>query len=77
MIITATDFKNRTGKYIKLAEREDIIITRNGKHVVRLTRIKKNDTPLTDSLIGIMSHKKNIDLKKEREERLKKNEITD
>ncbi len=37
MIITATELKNNLGKYLRAAEREDVIITSNGTKVARLT----------------------------------------
>ena len=36
MIITSTDVKNNFGKYIRLAAKEDIIITKSGKKVGKL-----------------------------------------
>ncbi len=36
MIVTSTDIKNNFGKYIRLAAKEDIIITKNGKAVGKL-----------------------------------------
>ena len=35
MSITATELKSNLGKYLKLAENEDIFITRNGKVVAK------------------------------------------
>ena len=37
MSITATELKSNLGKYLKLAENEDIFITRNGKVVAKLS----------------------------------------
>jgi prevent-host-death family protein len=36
MEITATEFKTNLGKYLDSVEREDVIITKNGKPVARL-----------------------------------------
>jgi prevent-host-death family protein len=36
MEITATEFKMNLGKYLDTSEREDVIITKNGKPVARL-----------------------------------------
>lgn len=38
MIVKATEIKNNFGKYIKLLENEDIIVTKNGTPVARITR---------------------------------------
>jgi len=37
MIINATELKNNLGKYLRAAEREDIIITSNGRKIARLS----------------------------------------
>lgn len=37
MIVTSTEFKNNLGKYLRLASREDIIITKNGKRICKLS----------------------------------------
>ncbi len=37
MIINATDLKNNLGKYLRAAEREEVIITSNGRKVARLS----------------------------------------
>ena len=36
MIVTSTDIKNNFGKYIRLAAKEDIVISKNGKIVGKL-----------------------------------------
>lgn len=41
MNVTSTHLKNNLGKYIKLAAKEDIIITKNGKKVARLVAYDK------------------------------------
>lgn len=38
MIVKSTEIKNNFGKYTKLLEKEDIIVTKNGTPVARLTR---------------------------------------
>lgn len=38
MIVKSTEVKNNFGKYTKLLEKEDIIVTRNGTPVARITR---------------------------------------
>ena len=35
-IITATEFKEQFGKYIELGTKEDILVTKNGKPLVRI-----------------------------------------
>jgi len=41
--VTSTDIKNNFGKYIRLAAKEDILITKNGKTIGRLTAYSEED----------------------------------
>ena len=43
MRVNATDFQNAFGKYLALAEKESIIITKNGKSVAKLIRYSEPD----------------------------------
>ncbi|HBE07052.1 MAG TPA: prevent-host-death protein, partial [Firmicutes bacterium] len=43
MKVNATDLQNAFGKYLALTEKEDIIVTRNGKSVAKLTRYTEPD----------------------------------
>ncbi|WAM34671.1 type II toxin-antitoxin system Phd/YefM family antitoxin [Caldicellulosiruptor morganii] len=76
MIVNATEFKMRVGKYLKLAEKEEIIITKNGRQVAKLTPIRKSGTSAVDFLYGLLENysNKDIDVKQLRNERLKKYE---
>jgi prevent-host-death family protein len=47
MIITSTEAQNNFGKYLRLVEEEDIVITKNGKKVARLVKFYEN----ADSMI--------------------------
>ena len=44
MFITATELKTNLGKYLILAETEDIYITRNGKVVAKLSNPYQDKT---------------------------------
>ncbi len=46
MIVTSTEVQNNFGKYLMLAAQEEIIITRNGTEIAKLTAIKES------SLVG-------------------------
>lgn len=71
--ITATDFKANLGKYLALAEREEIIITKSGKSIVKLSGIKQDKVKDMESLFGIVPwNGEDIDIKKLRSERLMK-----
>lgn len=43
MIVNSTDLKNNLGKYLRLAAREEIIISSNGRKVARLTAYDEPD----------------------------------
>lgn len=73
MLITATEFKANIGKYLSLASREDIIITRNGRQIARLTGIKGDGKTITDTLVGIIPNA-SISLDQARKERLARHE---
>ncbi|NLW46585.1 MAG: type II toxin-antitoxin system prevent-host-death family antitoxin [Firmicutes bacterium] len=75
MLITATELKENTGKYLTLAENEDIIITKNGKQIAMLTGIGKKGALLTDSLIGIIPDP-SVETKQLRKDRLTRYEST-
>jgi len=69
--ITATDFKANLGKYLALAEREDIVITKSGKSVVKLSGVKQDKVKDMESLFGIIPwNGEDIDLKQVKAERL-------
>ena len=66
--ITATDFKANLGKYLDIAGREDVHITKNGSNIAVLTAPKSTNS-WVDDLIGVMQNM-NIDEKHFRSERL-------
>ena len=68
MIVTATEFKANFGKYLELAAKEDIFITKNGKTVVKV--INPNVSAV-DSLLGMLKNAPlDIDTDSIKEERL-------
>lgn len=70
MTITATEFKLNLGKYLSMAEREDIIITRNGRVVAKLTNPNQDRVDMAKELFGVIPQNASID--QVRRERLKK-----
>jgi antitoxin (DNA-binding transcriptional repressor) of toxin-antitoxin stability system len=54
MSITATELKLNLGKYLLLAETEDIYITRNGKVVAKLSNPYQDRVDMAKSLFGIL-----------------------
>ena len=75
MLITATEFKENIGKYLTLADSEDITITKNGKPVAKLTKISNRSGLLTDSLIGVIPDP-TVEPARLKEERLLRHEST-
>lgn len=70
MSITATELKNNMGKYLQMAEIEDIYITKNGKIVAKLTNPNADKVRIAKSLIGIIPNE--VSFEGAREERLSK-----
>ena len=80
MEITATEFKKNLGKYLEMAEKEDILITKNGKAIAVL-KSPRNDIAIKlaalDAMIGSAlppDGSPSCTLEEAREERLKKHE---
>jgi prevent-host-death family protein len=78
MVVNATDFKNKVGKYLDIINQEEVIISRNGKPIAKLVPIDKASTPNVDGLMELLDKvKKNgldADLNQLREDRYKKYE---
>ena len=53
MQITATEFKMNLGKYLSLASKRDIYITKNGQRIAKLTNPSPNRVAMLDRLVGI------------------------
>ena len=70
MSITATELKINLGKYLMLAETEDIYITRNGKVVAKLSNPYQDRVDKARSLFGILPN--DITMEEAREEKLSK-----
>ena len=68
MSITATELKMNLGKYLLMAETEDIYMTRNGKIIAKLTNPNQDRVDMAKSLFGIIPA--DITLDEARKERL-------
>lgn len=53
MQITATELKMNMGKYLSMASRRDIYITKNGQRIAKLTNPSPDRVAMLDSLVGI------------------------
>ena len=70
MTITATEFKLNLGKYLEMVDEEEVIITKNGKSIARLSKPESEKIALLDSLVGVAKNMANEDLDALRTERL-------
>jgi prevent-host-death family protein len=69
--ITATDLKANLGKYLSLAQKEEIVITKSGKSVVMLSAIKQDKVKAIESLFGVVQwNGEDNDIKQTKAERL-------
>lgn len=67
MSITATELKQNLGKYLLLSAKEDILITKNGKTIAKLTNPNQNRVNTAKSLFGILPEDASLeDAKEER-----------
>jgi antitoxin (DNA-binding transcriptional repressor) of toxin-antitoxin stability system len=55
MVITTTELRSHLGKYLQLASKEDIYITRNGMVVAKLSNPNQERVKIAESLFGILS----------------------
>ena len=72
MIITATEFKTNMGRYLALADKEDILITKNGRGVAKLVNARDGRAEGLRSLRGIIKETDDVTIQAIREERLAK-----
>lgn len=54
MLITTTELKMNLEKYLKLAESEDILITKNGKITAKLSNPNADRVEMAKSLLGVI-----------------------
>ena len=72
MIVTATEFKKNIGRYLDLAQANDVLITKHGVAVAKLSKPQPSDKlMLLNGLVGIASNA-DADKDKIRQERLAK-----
>jgi antitoxin (DNA-binding transcriptional repressor) of toxin-antitoxin stability system len=69
MLVSLSELKTTPGKYVALADEQEIYITRNGKKVARLTNARSDKVASAKALFGILPG--DADPAAAREERLK------
>ena len=67
--ISVSELKTNAGKYVTMAQTQDILITKNGKLIARLTTAKPDKVAAAKALFGILPSDINAD--EAREERLR------
>ena len=68
MQISVSELKTNVGKYIDLAETQDIFITKNGKQVAKIVSTKIDKVAAMKSIFGVIPS--DVDLNKAKAERL-------
>ena len=68
MSVTATELKMNLGKYLMLAETEDVFITKNGKVIAKLTNPNADRVEMAKSLLGVIHA--DVTVEEARDERL-------
>jgi len=69
MLVSLSELKTNPGKYVAMADQQDIYITKNGRRVAKLTSAKQSKIASAKALFGVLPG--DIDLDSAREERLK------
>ena len=68
MIVKSTEVQNNFGKYLEIASRQEIVITKNGLPVARLLGMRDTLSFLADRLVGILPQ--DVDENEAKSERL-------
>ena len=70
MQVSLTELKTNIGKYVAMADSQDIVITKNGKPTAKLTSAKIDKIALMESLFGVIPN--DVDFDAMRRERILK-----
>lgn len=67
VMATATEMQNNFGHYLNLVMNgQEVIVTKNGKEVARVISRNAAEKSISESLVGILSDKYDLDTEKER-----------
>ena len=61
MVITATELKNNLGHYLNMAATEDVVISKNGRPIARLTGPEPSRAQRMQALFGILPSTVTVD----------------
>lgn len=70
MLVSLSELKTHPGRYIELAVQQDVIITKNGKRVAKLTSFTPDKKASAKALLGALPG--DLDYDAAREERILK-----
>ena len=70
MVITATELKTNLSKYLKMAAKNDIFISKNGKIIAQLSFPQSQKLSILQSLIGFANNDEELSLNEIKKERL-------
>jgi prevent-host-death family protein len=68
MLVSLSELKTNPGKYVAMAEKQDIYITKHGKRVAKLTSAKPDKVASAQAFFGILPG--DVDIDQVRMERL-------
>ena len=72
IVVSSTEVKTNFGKYMDLLDKEDVIVTKNGKYFAKLTLYDKKESYKRIKEILLKVEKENITDEEIKIERLKK-----
>ena len=66
MLLSLSELKTNPGKYVAMADQQDIYITKNGKRVAKLTSARLDKVASAKALFGILHDDVDLDSARER-----------
>ena len=73
MVITATELKANIGYYLDSVSNDDVLITKNGRLIAKLSKPVQDKQSILDSLVGITAQNP-VSLEDAKKERMARNE---
>jgi prevent-host-death family protein len=68
--VSVSELKANAGRYVEVAQEEDVLITKNGKLVAKLVTAKPDKVAAAKELFSLLPKDVEVDLGKAREERI-------
>jgi len=64
MTVSVSELKNNAGRYITLADKQDVFITRNGKQVAKIVSTRIDRVAAMKSIFGVIPPDADLELAK-------------